>query len=306
VTQPNRLPPPKTRPLESAHTIIVLDNGKANKPRDPAEEAIGRHFARGVARHLGPGARVDSLDRQRTAIYLPGATPLSVEPRVRALLDHLRERGEIGVAASVLGVGPGDAREGRALRTAVRLARDALHVGPDGVLVADKLWSDDGRPEPRPHVAPSYRHGLASRIFQVLVVAGAWVLFFWWWAIVAAGMPARRVLIDAVLPVLGGIVLIVVATVLWTAHNQRIARKGKRGLVARWTPPDRTRDALDRHIHGPSEDGLESSSGRAPDEMQEALILRQQVDESAGTKRYTVEREPRTAQSAVGAASEVA
>jgi hypothetical protein len=306
VTRPNRLPPPKTRPLESTLTIIVLDNGKAKKLPDSAEEAKRRHFVRGIARHLGPGARVEQLDQQRTVIYLPGGTARSAEPRVRALLNHLRERGEVGVAAGVLGVGPDDGRDGRALRTATRLARHALRAGPDGVLVADQLWTKDGRPAPRPHVAPSYRHGLLSRGFQVLVVAGAWVLFFWWWATVAAGVPARQVLVDAVIPVLGGLALIVLATVLWTAHNQRIARKGRRGLVARWAPPDRTRDALGRHIDAPTEEGLESSGGRASQEMQDALILRQQVDESAGIKRYTIERELRRASSATAIDSEVA
>jgi hypothetical protein len=105
-------------------------------------------------------------------------------------------------------------------------------------------------PPPAPEERPSAGARLARFGVWVLVVAG-WLVFAAWWVIVL-----RRESIQSFGVALGVLASIVVACAvgmaLWTRHNMRIARNGKRGYSSLFIPMHWERDALGRPIELPS------------------------------------------------------
>jgi hypothetical protein len=127
---------------------------------------------------------------------------------------------------------------------------------------------------------PPERPWATTRLAQAgvwLLIAVGWLVFATWWAIVL-----RRERIEALAYALGVIAAIIVACAvvmsLWTRHNIRIARKGKRGHSSLYIPMRWERDALGRPIELPAL----GVARTAPDVR---VVLRN------GVKTYVVERE---------------
>ena len=104
-------------------------------------------------------------------------------------------------------------------------------------------------PSPQRTERPSAVAGLARFGVWVLVAAG-WLVFAAWWGIVL-----RRESFAALgfaLGVLASIVVVcAIGMTLWTRHNMRIARNGKRGHSSLVIPMRWERDALGRPIELP-------------------------------------------------------
>jgi hypothetical protein len=104
-------------------------------------------------------------------------------------------------------------------------------------------------PPPPIQERPSAAASLARFAVWVLVVAG-WLVFAAWWVVVL-----RRESIQSfgvALGVLASIVVVcAVGMALWTRHNMRIARNGKRGYSSLFIPMRWDRDALGRPIELP-------------------------------------------------------
>jgi hypothetical protein len=106
-------------------------------------------------------------------------------------------------------------------------------------------------PPPAPQRAerPSAAGRLARFGVGVLLAIG-WLIFAAWWAIVL-----RRESFAALgfaLGVLASIVVVcAIGMAVWTRHNMRIARNGKRGMSSLFIPMRWERDALGRPIELP-------------------------------------------------------
>ena len=95
--------------------------------------------------------------------------------------------------------------------------------------------------------AAAERPSIFSRIAVWTLVAAGWAVFIAWWVIVlqresiqalgfALGLLAATVIVSAI------------ATALWTAHNIRIARRGKRGKSSLFIPMIFEHDTLGRPL----------------------------------------------------------
>ena len=91
------------------------------------------------------------------------------------------------------------------------------------------------------------RQSIVARIAVWTLVAAGWAVFIAWWVIVlqreslqslgfALGLLAATVAVSAI------------ATALWTQHNIRIARRGKRGKSSLFIPMIFERDTLGRPL----------------------------------------------------------
>lgn len=86
-----------------------------------------------------------------------------------------------------------------------------------------------------------------SRPVRYLLVILGWLLCAYEWVRVWRWTPRREeatlfyVLIPAILVIHG-------CMYLWVAHSKRLAARGKRGRVTRYTPPQFSRDHLGRQI----------------------------------------------------------
>ena len=91
------------------------------------------------------------------------------------------------------------------------------------------------------------RQSILTRIAVWTLVAAGWAVFIAWWVIVlqresiqslgfALGLLAATVVVSAI------------ATALWTAHNIRIARRGKRGKSSLFIPMIFEQDTLGRPL----------------------------------------------------------
>lgn len=114
-------------------------------------------------------------------------------------------------------------------------------------------------PRPIEHAASSERPSLIARLGTWTALAVGWAIFVAWWAIVLQRESARSLgvalsLLAAVLVVSG------VATGLWTWHNIRVARNGKRGMASLYIPMVWKRDTLGRPLHLPQADGARTAS----------------------------------------------
>ena len=109
-------------------------------------------------------------------------------------------------------------------------------------------------PAPRPERSPTDEPSATTRVAQAgvwVLIAVGWLVFASWWAIVL-----RRERIEALAYALGVLAVIIVACAgamsLWTRHNLRIARKGKRGRSSLFIPMRWEHDALGRPIELPA------------------------------------------------------
>ena len=92
-----------------------------------------------------------------------------------------------------------------------------------------------------------------SRLAAWLLITAGWGVFVAWWAIVL-----RRESMRSLGVALGLLAAMLVASALgmtlWTRHNIRIARKGKRGKTSLYIPMTWERDTLGRQLELPGQD----------------------------------------------------
>ena len=104
-------------------------------------------------------------------------------------------------------------------------------------------------PAPRQTERPSAAARLAQLGVWVLIGVG-WLVFAAWWAIVL--QRETMAALGFALGVLAAIVVVcAIGMALWTRHNMRIARNGKRGYSSLFIPMQWERDALGRPIELP-------------------------------------------------------
>lgn len=100
---------------------------------------------------------------------------------------------------------------------------------------------------------------LIARVGTWTALAVGWAIFVAWWAIVLQRESLRA--LGAALGLLA-VVLVVsaVATTLWTWHNVRLARNGKRGMSSLYIPMAWERDTLGRPLELPRADIARTAS----------------------------------------------
>ncbi len=107
--------------------------------------------------------------------------------------------------------------------------------------------------------AEAERPSLVARFAAWIAIALGWGVFAAWWVIVLQRESARSL----------GVALAVIAATLatsailmslWTRHNIRIAKKGKRGRSSLFIPMEWQRDTLGRELELPAMDVARSAS----------------------------------------------
>ena len=87
-----------------------------------------------------------------------------------------------------------------------------------------------------------------SHTFLRYIIAGSgWLLIFYEWIRVSHQAPGSEEL-TLVLVLIPSLFLIHAGATAWIAHSRRLAARGKRGLVTRYTPPVFSQDHLGRQL----------------------------------------------------------
>jgi hypothetical protein len=108
-------------------------------------------------------------------------------------------------------------------------------------------------PPPLESHASAEQSSLASRIAVWTLVAAGWAVFIAWWVIVLQRESMQS--LGFAFGLLGATVAVsAIATVLWTQHNLRIARRGKRGKSSLFIPMIFEHDTLGRPLALPELD----------------------------------------------------
>jgi hypothetical protein len=109
------------------------------------------------------------------------------------------------------------------------------------------------QPRPIEHAVPSERPSLVARAGTWCALAVGWAIFIAWWVIVLQRESLRS--LGLALGLLGAVLVVSgVATTLWTWHNIRLARTGKRGMSSLYIPMVWERDTLGRPLQLPAAD----------------------------------------------------
>jgi len=119
--------------------------------------------------------------------------------------------------------------------------------------------TDPIAPPPVDQNAPVEQPALVSRAFVWLLVTAGWGVFVAWWVIVLQRESLRSfgVALGLVAATLATSAL---AMTLWTRHNIRIARKGKRGSSSLYIPMVFERDTLGRPLDLPEQNLVRTAS----------------------------------------------
>jgi hypothetical protein len=129
------------------------------------------------------------------------------------------------------------------------------------------------QPRPIEH-ASTERPSLVARVGTWSALAVGWAIFVAWWAIVLQREPLRS--LGVAVGLLAAVLLAsAVATTLWTWHNIRLARNGKRGMSSLYIPMVWHRDTLGRPLQLPRADTARTAS--------EVRVVM-----NGGTKEYVV------------------
>lgn len=114
-------------------------------------------------------------------------------------------------------------------------------------------------PPPIEQTAPNAPSSLAARVLVWLLVGAGWVVFAAWWVIVLQRESVRS--FGTALGLLGAtIVTSAVAMTLWTQHNIRLARRGKRGKSSLYLPMVFERDTLGRPLAFPDDSAVRTAA----------------------------------------------
>jgi hypothetical protein len=107
--------------------------------------------------------------------------------------------------------------------------------------------------------AANRQPSLLARISVWILVAAGWAVFIAWWVVVLQRESMRS--LGFALGILAATIIVsAVATALWTQHNIRIARKGKRGNSSMYIPMVFERDTLGRSLALPEADLARSAA----------------------------------------------
>lgn len=118
------------------------------------------------------------------------------------------------------------------------------------------------------------RPSLIARVGTWAALAVGWAIFIAWWVIVLQRESARSLVVA--LGLLAAVVVAsAIATTLWTRHNIRLAKNGKRGMSSLYIPMTWERDTLGRPLQLP-----DSSADRSASEVRVVM--------KGGTKAYVV------------------
>jgi hypothetical protein len=96
-----------------------------------------------------------------------------------------------------------------------------------------------------------------------------WFLFVYWWDEVTQGAASVEMLAYSGAALATAAIALAAMTTLWIRHNVKVARRGKRGRVTAYLPPQIDRDRLGRRLLLPPRR-----------ELLEAQVLRLEVDEN--------------------------
>jgi len=115
-------------------------------------------------------------------------------------------------------------------------------------------------PAPRVEQSPAAKpESLATRVAVWATIALGWGVFIAWWVIVLRRESARSFGV-AIGLLASMLVTSVVATWLWTRHNIRIAKNGKRGRSSLYIPMRWEHDTLGRPLALPPADSVRTAS----------------------------------------------
>lgn len=103
------------------------------------------------------------------------------------------------------------------------------------------------------------KHRIGSLFWGVLALLIGWIPFIYWWREVILREDIR-VFAGLAIWLTAGVVVLTIATSLWIAHNQRIARRGNRGLATRFFTLEHVSDRLGRSLVTPGREALRSAS----------------------------------------------
>lgn len=91
---------------------------------------------------------------------------------------------------------------------------------------------------------------LLGRLAVWTLITAGWAVFIAWWVIVLRRESMRSFGV-AIGLLVATLLVSAIATAIWTGHNIRIARKGKRGLSSLYIPMTWERDTLERPLELP-------------------------------------------------------
>jgi hypothetical protein len=112
---------------------------------------------------------------------------------------------------------------------------------------------------PLERAAPDAPSSLASRVLVWLLVGSGWAVFAAWWIIVLSRESVQSFAVA--LGLLGGtIATSAIAMTLWTRHNIRLARRGKRGKSSLYIPMVFERDTLGRPLAFPDDGAVRTAA----------------------------------------------
>jgi hypothetical protein len=97
------------------------------------------------------------------------------------------------------------------------------------------------------HWIPLTRRQVVGSLTWALISLLGWGLFVYWWRTVFAAEQPRP-FVQLLLFITLICLLTLLTTLTWIWHNMRIARRGRRGMAARYRPPIYERDALGRTV----------------------------------------------------------
>jgi len=83
--------------------------------------------------------------------------------------------------------------------------------------------------------------------FRYIIAASGWLIIFYEWIRVSHQAPGRDEL-ALVVVLIPALFLIHVGASAWIGHSRRLAARGKRGLITRYTSPVFSRDHLGREL----------------------------------------------------------
>jgi hypothetical protein len=221
----------------------------SESPRPLARFTVSplRRLAGPIARGFGSGACIGMLDGRTLAVFVSGTSTRDLSRPAEVILKDPSLGAPPRYSLGLVELGGGTPL--RALRQAVRLAEQARESGPHRMLILDEPRRDPLRGDLGVRDALGYGGpSPASRAVQAVVAVGGWILFVFWWFVVLQRETIASFWSSTLAPVLWGVAAIAAVTALWILHNRRLARKGRRGTVTRYTVPVFTADLLGRPL----------------------------------------------------------
>jgi hypothetical protein len=94
---------------------------------------------------------------------------------------------------------------------------------------------------------PKVRTTKSYAFFRYIIAGSGWLIIFYEWVRVSHQAPGRDEL-TLILVLIPSLFLIHAGASVWIGHSRRLAARGKRGLVTRYTSPVFSHDHLGRQL----------------------------------------------------------